>query len=55
MQENGLTQRVVAASNLGQLASDDELATRARNILRWKIRFNAVRVKVESGHVTLFG
>jgi osmotically-inducible protein OsmY len=31
------------------------LAKRARNLLRWKIRFNAVQVVVVGGHVTLSG
>ena len=35
--------------------SDSELEGRARSILRWKIRFNALHVAVESGHVTLSG
>jgi osmotically-inducible protein OsmY len=43
------------ASILGQVPSDDELATRARSILRWKIRYNSVRVVAQNGHVTLSG
>lgn len=35
--------------------SDSELESRARSILRWKIRFNAVHVAAVSGHVTLSG
>jgi len=40
---------------LKQVFSDDELENRVRSLLRWKIRFNAVDVAVESGHVTLSG
>jgi BON domain len=54
MQTNGLTERVQAAI-LEQVFSDDELENRVRSLLRWKIRFNAVHVAVESGHVTLSG
>ena len=42
-------------SDPGASLSDDELETRVRSLLRWKIRFNAVHVAVESGHVTLSG
>ena len=35
--------------------SDDELVTRARSILRWKIRYNEVRVAALDGHVILSG
>jgi osmotically-inducible protein OsmY len=35
--------------------SDDELVTRARSILRWKIRYNEVRVAARDGHVILSG
>ena len=35
--------------------SDSELESRARSLLRWKIRFNAVHVAAVSGHVTLSG
>jgi osmotically-inducible protein OsmY len=54
MQTSGLTERVEAAI-LEQVFSDDELENRVRSLLRWKIRFNAVHVAVESGHVTLSG
>ena len=40
---------------LEQVFSDDELENRVRSLLRWKVRFNAVDVAVESGHVTLSG
>ncbi len=35
--------------------SDDEIVTRARSILRWKIRYNEVRVAARDGHVILSG
>ncbi len=34
---------------------DDEIAKRALSLLRWKIRYNAIRVNAENGHVTLSG
>jgi osmotically-inducible protein OsmY len=34
---------------------DDEIAKRALGLLRWKIRYTAIRVKAEKGHVTLSG
>ena len=54
MQTNGLMERVQPAI-LEQALSDDELETRVRSLLSWKICFNAVHVAVESGHVTLSG
>ena len=49
-----LSERVEAAIP-EKVSSDDELKNRARSLLRWKIRFNAVDVDVVSGHVTLCG
>jgi pyruvate dehydrogenase complex dehydrogenase (E1) component len=54
MQTSDLTERVEAAIR-EQGFSDDVLENRVRSLLRWKIRFNAVRVAVVSGHVTLSG
>ena len=54
MQTSGRTQRMEPAI-LEKVLSDDELGNRVRSLLRWKIRFNAVHVAVESGHVTLSG
>ena len=54
MQTSGLTERVEAAL-LEEVFSDDVLENRVRSLLRWKIRFNAVRVAVVGGHVTLSG
>jgi osmotically-inducible protein OsmY len=54
MQTSGLTKRVEAAIP-EQVFSDDVLENRVRSLLRWKIRFNAVRVAVVSSHVTLSG
>ena len=54
MQTNGLMERVQPAI-LEQALSDDELENRVRSLLGWKIRFNAIHVEVERGHVTLSG
>ena len=35
--------------------SDTEIAKRARSILRWKIRYDAIRVTAEKGQLTLVG
>ena len=35
--------------------SDTEIAKRARSILRWKIRYDSIRVTAEKGQVTLLG
>ncbi len=40
---------------LSPTPSDSELESRARSILRWKIRFNSVHVAAVGGHVTLSG
>jgi osmotically-inducible protein OsmY len=40
---------------LGQPLPDDELADRARSLLRWKCRFDFVRVAARAGRVTLSG
>ena len=55
MYQRGLSEQVEVASILGRLRSDDELITRARSILRWKIRYNSVDVAVQNGHVILSG
>ena len=34
---------------------DDEIAKRARSLLRWKVRYDSIQVKAEKGHVTLLG
>jgi osmotically-inducible protein OsmY len=54
MQTSELSERA-EATILEPVPSDDELENRTRSLLRWKIRFNAVDVAVESGHVTLSG
>ena len=54
MQTSSLSEPMEAAI-LEQVFSDDELENRVRSLLRWKIRFNAVAVAVESGHVILSG
>jgi osmotically-inducible protein OsmY len=55
MHQRGLSEQVDVTSFSGPLRSDDELITRARSILRWKIRYNSVHVAVQNGHVTLSG
>ena len=35
--------------------SDTEIAKRVRSVLRWKIRYDCIRVTVVKGHVTLLG
>ena len=54
MQKSSLSERMEAGI-LEQGFSDYELENRVRSLLRWKMRFNAVNVAVESGHVTLSG
>jgi hypothetical protein len=54
MQTSSLSERKEAAVP-EQVLSDDELENRVRSLLRWKMRFDAVHVAVESGHVTLSG
>ena len=53
--QNGPSEQVEIASIAEPRRSDDELVIRARSILRWKIRYNAVYVTAENGHVTLLG
>ena len=53
--QNGPSDQVEIASISEPQRSDDELVIRARSILRWKIRYNAVYVTAENGHVTLSG
>ena len=55
MQTGSLSDQMVEAPILEQAFSDDELENRVRRLLGWKIRFNAVHVEVERGHVTLSG
>ena len=52
--QTSLSERMEAAIPT-QVFTDDELENRVRSLLRWKVRFNAVDVAVESGHVTLSG
>ena len=53
--QNGPSDQVEIASISEPRGSDGELVTRARSILRWKIRYNAVRVAARDGHVILSG
>ena len=53
--QNGPSDQVEIASISEPRGSDGELVTRARSILRWKIRYNEVRVAALDGHVILSG
>ena len=53
--QNGSPEQVEIASISEPRCSDAELVTRARSILRWKIRYNAVGVAARDGHVILSG
>jgi len=55
MNNTGFSKRIEIAPILGWVLSDDELAIRARSLLRWKIRYNSIHVEAEKGHVTLSG
>jgi len=45
----------VISRSTDQIISDGELALKATSLLRWKIRYNAIRVEAEKGHVILSG
>jgi osmotically-inducible protein OsmY len=53
--QNGPSDQVEIASISEPRDSDGELVTRARSILRWKIRYNAVHVAARDGHIILSG
>ena len=55
MNNTGFSKRIEITPILGWVLSDDELAIRARSLLRWKIRYNSIQVEAEKGHVTLSG
>ena len=55
MDSIGFSKQIEITPILGWALSDDELAIRARSLLRWKIRYNSIHVEVEKGHVTLSG
>jgi len=55
MDHIGLSKQIEITPILGSALSDDELAIRARSLLRWKIRYNSIHVEAERGHVTLLG
>ena len=48
-------QTIEFRSPLVRREPDAEIAKRALSLLRWKIRYNAIRVNAEKGHVTLSG
>ena len=54
MDSIGFSKQIEITPILGAL-SDDELAIRARSLLRWKTRYNSIHVEAEKGHVTLSG
>ena len=51
MDSIGFSKQIEVTPILGRPLSDDELAIRARSLLRWKIRYNSVHVEAEKGHV----
>jgi BON domain len=53
--QNGPSDQVEIASLSEPRSSDDELVARARSILRWKIRYNAVHVAARDGQIILSG
>ena len=55
MNNTGFSKRIEIIPILGWVLSDDELAIRARSLLRWKTRYNSIHVEAEKGHVTLSG
>jgi osmotically-inducible protein OsmY len=55
MDNTAFSKRIEITPILGWVVSDDELAIRARSLLRWKIRYNSIHVEAEKGHVTLSG
>jgi osmotically-inducible protein OsmY len=55
MQENHVLEKIKFCAPTKFESSDEELANRARSLLRWKIRYDSIRVKTVNGHVTLFG
>ena len=55
MNNTAFSKRIEIAPILGWVLSDDELATRARSLLRWTIRYNSIHVEAEKGRVTLSG
>jgi BON domain-containing protein len=55
MNDKQPNQTIGFRSQLALRERDDEIAKRALSLLRWKIRYNAIRVNAEKGHVTLSG
>jgi osmotically-inducible protein OsmY len=55
MDNLAISNRLEIAPPLGQVISDRELASKAVSLLRWKIRYNSIRVEAQRGHVTLSG
>ena len=55
MNKIGFSTQIKITPILGRALSDDELATRARSLLRWKTRYNSTHVEAENGPLTLSG
>jgi osmotically-inducible protein OsmY len=55
MQEHHVTEKIKFRSPITLESSDEQLARRARGLLRWKIRYDSIQVKTANGHVTLLG
>jgi osmotically-inducible protein OsmY len=55
MDNPAISVRVESAAPLAQVISDSDLRSRAVSLLRWKIRYNSIRVEAEKGHVILSG
>jgi hypothetical protein len=49
MNNTGFSKRIEITPILGWVLSDDELAIRARSLLRWKIRHNSIDMEAEMG------
>jgi osmotically-inducible protein OsmY len=48
-------QQIESRRQLNWDHSDAEISKRARSVLRWKIRYDSIRVTAEKGQVTLLG
>ena len=55
MQEHHVPEKIKFRSPITLESSDEQLARRARGLLRWKIRYDSIQVKTVNGHVTLLG
>jgi len=55
MQDKHLTKEIKSRPPLTHEYSDEELANRARSLLRWKIRYDSIHVNSDKGQLTLSG